>query len=109
MDIVSVNVNEISWQPAPEYHGDVQKKILCSGDDLEPRTILLKIPPGWSMDAHSHRLAELHYVLEGGYSSEGRFFGVGSFRMIPKEVDHGPFSTQDGAVVLVIWCALSLL
>jgi anti-sigma factor ChrR (cupin superfamily) len=107
MNAVSINVDELTWQPALEYPGQAEAKVLSAGGDMTPRTILLSIPPGWRMDRHSHRYTELHYVLEGQYESNGEQFPVGTFRMIPKAVEHGPFATKSGAIILVIWCSLS--
>jgi anti-sigma factor ChrR (cupin superfamily) len=106
MNTVSIDANKLPWQPAPDYPGEAQKKVLSEETDTTPRTILLRIPAGWRMDAHSHRFTELHYVLEGEYESEGVVFPAGTFRMIPKEMEHGPFSSGKGAVVLITWCGL---
>jgi len=106
MNAISVDAGKLSWQPAPDYPGGAQKKVLSEETATTPRTILLKIPAGWKMDAHSHRFTELHYVLEGEYESDGIVFRSGTFRMIPKEMEHGPFSSEKGAVVLISWCGL---
>jgi anti-sigma factor ChrR (cupin superfamily) len=106
MDPISVNTNKMNWQRAREYPGEAEEKILSAGGDMAPRSILLRIPAGWSMDAHSHRFTEVHYVLEGEYESEGDTFPAGTFRVIPKEVEHGPFVSRQGAIILITWCAL---
>jgi anti-sigma factor ChrR (cupin superfamily) len=106
MNAVSIDVNKVDWRPALQYPGDAEEKVLSAGGSMTPRTILLKIPAGWSMDRHSHRYTELHYVLEGSYESDGEVFPTGTFRMIPKEVEHGPFATKRGATILVVWCTL---
>lgn len=107
MNAVNVNVNEMDWQPAMSYPGDAEEKVLSEGGMFTPRTILLRIPPGWSMDRHSHRNTELHFVMEGSYESEEEVHSTGTFRLIPKKIEHGPFSSRDGAVILVVWCALA--
>ena len=106
MKEVSLNVNDLKWQPAHGYSAGVEEKVLCSGDSAAPRTILLKIPSGWSMESHSHISTELHYVLEGEYESKGEVYSAGTFRIIQKEVEHGPFTSRTGATVLVTWCTL---
>ena len=68
---------------------------------------MLKLPPGWKMDNHSHRFTELHYVVEGQIESQSKKYSAGTFRVIPKEVEHGPFSSETGAIVLVVWCSLA--
>ena len=54
------------------------------------------------MDEHVHVYTELDYVLEGEYESQGKIYPAGAFRMIPKHMNHGPFRTETGAIVLVI-------
>jgi len=107
MDALSVNINDIKWIPAEEYPAGTEKKVLSAGDSTSPRTILLKLPPGWLMDSHSHRFTELHYILEGEYESQGKKYSSGTFRLIPGEVEHGPFSTKSGAIIMVVWCTLA--
>ncbi len=106
MNAVDVNVNDLEWQDASEYPLGAKEKVLSVGGDMAPRTVLLKIPAGWKMDSHSHRYTELHYVLEGEYESQGKVFPAGTYRVIPKEVQHGPFSSEKGATILITWCTL---
>lgn len=106
MNAVTVNANSLEWHAAEEYPSGAEEKVLSVGGDMAPRTILLKLPPGWVMDSHSHRFTELHYVLEGEYESQGEKYPSGTFRVIPKEVEHGPFSTKTGAIIMVVWCTL---
>lgn len=96
----------MKWQAAEGYSAGAEEKVLSVGGGMAPRTILLKIPSGWSMDAHSHIYTELHYVLEGKYESEGETYQSGTFRVIPKEVEHGPFTSKTGAIILITWCSL---
>ncbi len=106
MKAVSVNINELKWNEAVEYPTGTEEKVLSVGGSIAPRTIMLKLPPGWKMDGHSHRYTELHYVLEGQIESQGQKYPAGTFRVIPKAVEHGPFGSETGAIVLVVWCSL---
>jgi len=106
MNTVSVNANDMKWQASESYSAGAEQKVLSIGGSIAPRTILLKIPSGWSMDAHSHIHTELHYVLEGEYESKGETYRSGAFRVIPKAVEHGPFASKTGAIILVTWCTL---
>ncbi len=107
MNAVRVNVNDLEWSGAAEYPTGTEEKVLSIGGNIAPRAIMLKLPPGWRMDSHSHRFTELHYVLEGQVESQGQKYAAGTFRVIPKEVEHGPYSSETGAIVLVIWCSLT--
>jgi anti-sigma factor ChrR (cupin superfamily) len=106
MNSINININNVEWKDASGYPQGAQEKVLSVGSDMAPRTILLKMPPGWSMDSHSHTHTELHLVLEGEYESQGETFSSGTFRIIPKEVGHGPFATKTGATILIVWCVL---
>jgi anti-sigma factor ChrR (cupin superfamily) len=55
------------------------------------------------MAHHSHVFVEHHYVLDGEYESEGKRFGAGFYRVIPKQQQHGPFRSGTGALLLVLW------
>lgn len=106
MNSININANDIEWKDAAGYPPGAKEKVLSAGSEMAPRSILLKIPSGWSMDSHSHNHTELHYVLEGGYESGDEIHSSGTFRVIPREVDHGPFSTKTGATILIVWCIL---
>jgi anti-sigma factor ChrR (cupin superfamily) len=98
-----VKANEIEWRVAEEYPEGTMQKMLHDGSDSAPRSVLLKIEPGWTMKEHAHVHTELHYVLEGEYESRGNVYPAGSFRVIPMHTNHGPFTTIKGATILVIW------
>ena len=106
MNAVSVNANDMKWKASESYSTGAEEKVLSVGGTIAPRAILLKIPSGWSMDTHSHIHTELHYVLEGEYESQGETYRSGTFRVIPREVEHGPFTSKKGATILVTWCTL---
>jgi len=46
---------------------------------------------------------EQHFVLEDEYESENEVFGVGSYRIFPAYMEHGPFYSKNGALIPVIW------
>ena len=106
MEDYFINYHKINWQEAEGYPEGTKIKILREEDSA--RTFLLKIPPGFDMEAHSHMTNEQHFVLEGHYKSEGKNYGTGTFRFIPKGIDHGPFTSENGAIILVMWDPLSL-
>ncbi len=96
-----ISHNKIPWQDAQGYPKGTQIKILR--EEKSARTFLLKILAGFDMEAHSHMTTEQHFVLEGQYESDGKTYGEGTFRLIPKGIDHGPFTSEKGATILVIW------
>ena len=94
---------EIEWDAASGYPAGTQWKVLRRGSQGEPRTILLKLAPGFEMAPHSHIYAEHHYVLSGEYESQGERFLPGTYRVIAKHMNHGPFRSATGAELLVLW------
>jgi anti-sigma factor ChrR (cupin superfamily) len=102
MKEIYTNSGDMDWQPAEGYPPGAERKVLHDGSDSTPLSFLLKMEPGWMMDAHSHVHTEIHYVLDGEYESKDKVYPAGSFRVIPAHTDHGPFTTMRGAVVLVI-------
>ena len=98
----SINYEEMAWEEAMGYPTGTKIKVLRK--EGEKKTFLLKLPKGFDMEAHCHTaLTEQHFVLEGSYRSEGKTYRRGSYRFIPREVTHGPFTSEEGAVILVIW------
>ncbi len=103
MEEVITKAFELEWDTAASYPAGSQLKILRRGSHGEPKTILLKLAPGFEMPSHSHMYAEHHYVLSGEYESQGQRFLPGTYRVIPEHVDHGPFRSATGAELLVVW------
>jgi len=95
------NYHEMEWIEAQGYPEGTKIKILREEDSA--RTFLLKIPAGFDMEAHSHMANEQHFVLEGQYQSSDRIYGEGTYRFIPRGIDHGPFNSEKGATIMVIW------
>jgi anti-sigma factor ChrR (cupin superfamily) len=100
---ITQNHADLTWEPAAGYPAGTEWKILRRGEDQSPLTVLLKIPPGFEVQGHSHTHVEHHYVLEGTYEAMDHQHGPGTYRMIPAHANHGPFRSESGATVLVIW------
>ena len=100
---VAVNASEIAWEAPAGYPSGISRKVLRRGIRGEPRTALLKLEPGFEMNAHAHVYVEHHYVIDGEYESQGQRYPAGSYRMIPRHANHGPFRSREGALILVIW------
>lgn len=101
MSDITLATGQIPWEDAPSYAEGTQLKLLR--EEGLARSILLKLPPGFRMEAHSHTCCEQHFVLEGSYEAGDEVYGPGTYRCIAPHTDHGPFSSREGAVLLVIW------
>ncbi len=97
-----IYTGEIDWQEAKGYPAGAMQKVLHDGSGSAPRSILLKIKPGWILAEHAHIYTELHFVIEGEYQIHDKVYPAGTFSIIPKHTNHGPFTTSKGAVILVI-------
>ncbi|NOZ48180.1 MAG: hypothetical protein GXO79_15605 [Chlorobi bacterium] len=93
--------NELNWEDAEGYPQGTKKKTLR--DENSAKTILLRLPPGFSMEPHSHLTTEQHFVLEGEYESKGEIFTSGSYQIFYSGEEHGPYKSKNGALILVIW------
>jgi anti-sigma factor ChrR (cupin superfamily) len=100
---IVVKTQEMPWEDAPRYGQGAKQKILRQGAGRGMTTLLLKLPAGFAMGAHSHTTVEHHYVLEGEYEVAGKYYPASTYQLIPKGTTHGPFRSAKGAVVLVIW------
>ena len=103
MEEIAINYGKMKWTEAPGYPEGSKIKILREGGPGEGKTFLRKIKRGFKMEGHSHTTLEQHFVLEGGYESEGKVYKAGTYRLIPKHKTHGPFKSSTGAVILVVW------
>lgn len=101
MNEVSINYHEMDWTEATGYPTGTKMKILR--EEGSAKTFLLKLPAGFDMEAHAHMATEQHLVLEGEYESGGQKYGPGTYRFIPSRINHGPFTSKNGAEILVIW------
>ena len=93
--------DELNWTTADNYPDGTQKKTLR--DENGAQTILLKLPQGFNMEAHSHVTTEQHIVLKGSYTSSDVTYPSGSYQIISAHEDHGPFKSKEGALILVVW------
>ena len=92
---------ESNWEDVSNYPTGTKRKVLR--DENNRKTILLKLPKGFSMGAHSHITTEQHFVLKGEYSSDGEIYPVGSYQIFSAGDEHGPFKSENGALILVVW------
>jgi anti-sigma factor ChrR (cupin superfamily) len=105
MEQLSLNYQEMQWEEAPSYPPSTLMKVLRRDEKGQPLTVILKVGEGFEMEGHSHMGTEQHFVLEGEYESEDRIYRVGSYRLIPERASHGPFKSEKGAVILILWDA----
>jgi len=106
MPEITRDTNQMAWEDATSYPSGTERKVLREEGGI--RVILLKLPPGFRMNEHTHIFGEQHFVLEGEYETAGKSFGPGTFQYIPAHTNHGPYTSEAGAVVLVIWEGLTL-
>jgi len=93
--------DDLKWEDAHEYFQGTKRKVLRDEDG--GRTVLLKLPKGFQMAPHSHLTTEQHFILEGAYKSLEKIYGKGSYQVFAAGDEHGPFESENGALVLVIW------
>ncbi len=97
-----VNCNAMEWEEAGDaYPEGTKMKILRN--DKEGRTVLLKIPQGFRLEGHTHIKNEQHFILKGQYEIDDQVYSQGTYQLIHAGMTHGPFTSQTGAEILVVW------
>ena len=93
--------DDSGWASTNEYPEGTLMKTLRDTDG--GRTILLKCDRGFKMGSHSHVVTEQHLVVSGSYTSDGKTYSAGSYQMYSPHEEHGPFESEEGALILVVW------
>jgi anti-sigma factor ChrR (cupin superfamily) len=93
--------DDAHWQEASEYGSGAKKKTLR--DENGKKAILLRLPENFHMADHTHVTTEQHFILEGEYKSEGKVYHKGDYQIFSAHENHGPFESEKGALVLVVW------
>ena len=94
--------NDEYWVNATEYPDGTKQKVLRD-DDKNGKTVLLKLPVGFRMAPHSHITTEQHFVLDGEYTSDDVTYSKGAYQIYLPHEEHGPFESENGALILVVW------
>jgi len=93
------------WEDAEGYIDGTQRTVLR--DDENGKTLLLKLPAGFYKAPHSHLTTEQHFVVDGDYECNGDVYEIGSYQIFKPHEEHGPFSSKNGALILIIWDPVS--
>ncbi len=93
--------NQLNWEKADNYPEGTAKKTLR--DENGAKTILLRLPAGFSMELHSHITAQQNLILKGSYTYDGITYHEGSYQLFNAHEDHGPYFSKEGALILVVW------
>ncbi|MBN2426361.1 MAG: cupin domain-containing protein [Calditrichaceae bacterium] len=101
LDII-VNCNSMEWQDAGDAY-PVNTKIKVLRDDENGRTVLLKLPKGFKVEGHTHIRDEQHFILKGEYEMNDKMYTQGTYQLIHANTTHGPFTSETGAEIMVIW------
>ncbi|MGA7838745.1 MAG: cupin domain-containing protein [Ignavibacteriaceae bacterium] len=101
MTFVKNIYDELGWKHAEGYPPGTKIKTLPI--KVSAKIVLMKLPAGFQMDSHAHIYDEQHIVLEGEYESDGVVYSSGAYRLIHAHKNHGPFTSKEGAIILVCW------
>ncbi len=93
--------DNLNWEKYDDYFEGTLRKVLR--DENGAKTILLKLPAGFYMTPHSHITVEQHFVLDGEYESRGKIYKKGAYQIFAKGDEQGPYKSDQGALILVIW------
>ncbi len=93
--------DQMNWEKADNYPEGTFKKTLR--DENGAKTILLRLPAGFSMEKHSHITVEQNLVLKGSFTYNDITYHEGSYQLFTAHENHGPYYSKEGALVLVVW------
>lgn len=87
--------------PGPTAEFRIQ--LLNEDADRGVVTSIVHLPPGGRIPAHVHHAgSEMHFVLEGDMTDQGKTHGPGGFLTHAAGVVHGPHESRGGARVLTV-------
>jgi anti-sigma factor ChrR (cupin superfamily) len=92
--------------PFPGYTGDIKIRPLNGDYELGPSMILLRMQPGAVIPPHLHKkAAEVLCILDGDFINENKTYGPREFLHTRPGTIHGPHTTKDGCLLLVLYTA----
>lgn len=94
--VVIATLDESGWE---DFCPGVRIRELCNGG--ERRSVLVKMRPGASVNAHSHGLEEECMMLAGEAFIGDTLLRSGDFQVAPQGSRHGAITTDVGALFFV--------
>jgi quercetin dioxygenase-like cupin family protein len=104
MEMVFAHADDLEWVDGP--YPKTTMKIFPSAPESGMYTILLRVPAGAVLERHEEPLNEVSYVLSGTVNLDGKLCREGSYVCTPAGMEHGPFTTDEGCLLLVIKSAV---
>ena len=107
--IRDIQVNELSWEPHPDFKDLLIKRLLShEKDNVDLSIAMVKVRKGAQIPAHVHEQDDIVYHVEGKgkmwVDGAGDFeVGPGSFMRIPAGVKHQPHDIEEDILVFDIY------
>lgn len=93
----------LPWQHFDSFPGRLEVKVLRDDTGGGGRTLLVRIPAGGEIPAHSHLGVVQYYLIEGDCEKDGQDYPAVTYGMLPVHADVSPIRSRDGAVLLLIY------
>jgi hypothetical protein len=98
---------DTGWEVPPGYPEGVEQKILNGSLDEDgqtgSRTRLLRFKPGaFTTEPFEHDFWEEVFLVSGSLKVQGENFTPFTYACRPPHVPHGPFSSEEGCLLLEI-------
>ena len=103
METNTLYTPEMTWKAHTEFPGKAKVKVLRGEQPGQARTVLIRLHAGGQITPHAHAAVVQHYVLEGEYESEGKIYGAGTYRLLPRHTNVAAIATQNGVTILMIY------
>jgi len=100
MEMILAHADDMEWVDGP--YPKTTMKIFPSAPESGTYTILLRVPPGAVLQRHEEPLNEVFYILSGTVGIDGKPCREGTYLFTPAGAEHGPFTTEEGCLILVM-------
>ena len=95
---VSVDINEMAWQPSPSNTVWRKRLHLVGGPESGQVTSIVMYEKDSQFSAHAHPGGEEILVLAGTFSDDRGDFHAGAYLLNPEGYSHTPFSKEGGVI-----------
>ena len=85
------------------FPGRVEAMTLREEEQGGARTILVRLPPGGTIQAHCHLAPVQHFLLGGDYELEGESYDAGAYQLFPAHAELGEITSKQGALLLIVF------
>jgi len=96
-----MNTNDIPWKTLRE---NIVHKHLARNEQKNIQMDIIKLPPNFTFDEHTHPEAEWVFILKGSFADERGIVNAGDFIINEKNSKHTLKTGEEECEILCCWC-----